>query len=310
MLLGRCFWFLRFLASACSSLPALFLSWRCFHVHHRYPAASMLTPAVSPARSVQISQPAQRSANGGNRGILIRTLLLITLLFCATQAQAGEPGATIKSTAWLIYLEPFYGTAIIDRIRGSQIGTGQLIDGVIDGQLREGRLDDGVAGLGLRIERRLGAWHAGVDLAWRYRTDWDLTSRTPSIQSITNIFSDVETRSATVLLGRHWWFGKRRLSIDAGIGLVRNRIETEYLEREVPGVRQQLRFEAKETPRDLAWNLTLSWHRQMGERWLMGARYRYSNLGDFSTGDFGARPAEFSARHRSHDVVVSFGRRF
>lgn len=221
-----------------------------------------------------------------------------------TNAQAHGDGG------WTIYLEPFYGIAIIDEIRSSGIGTGEILEGLLDGRLREGRLDDGVAGLGLRIERDLGNWHAGLNLTWRYRTDWDLTATTPSIQSITNVFSDIETRSATLLLGRHWWVGKHRLAIDGALGIVRNRIESEFLERAVPDVRPQRRFEAKETPRDLAWDFTLSWHRQFGTRWLLGTRYRYSNLGDLATGDFVDRPAELSARHRSHDIVVSLGRRF
>ena len=77
-------------------------------------------------------------------------------------------------------------------------------------RLREGRLDDGVAGLGLHIERDIRNWQIGLSLAWRYRTDWDLTARTPSIQSITNVFSDVETRSVLLQTGRHWWHGKHR----------------------------------------------------------------------------------------------------
>jgi len=238
----------------------------------------------------------------------IRRILFVLLLLTCAATTAGRVAAAEQE--WRIFIEPFYGTAIIDQIDGQGIGTGELIAGFVDGRLREGRLDDGVAGLGLRIEREYVRWHFGLALAWRYRTDWDLTATTPSISSITNVFSDVETRSATLEVGRHWWRGQNRLAFDVGAGLVRNRIESEYLEREVPGVRGQLRFEAKETPRDLAWNLTLSWHRPLNDRWQFGVRYRYSNLGDFSTGDFVERPAELSARHRSHDVILSFGRRF
>ncbi len=242
---------------------------------------------------------------------------LLLAFACASQVAIAEtqlePGSIESASVnrnWTVYLEPFYGTAIIDQIQGEGIGTGEIIIGLIDGRLREGRLDDGVAGVGLRFERDFAKWHLGLALAWRYRTDWDLTAPTPSIRTVTNVFSDVETRSVTVEVGRHWWRGKNRFAIDAGAGLVRNRIESEFLEREVPGVRGELRFEAKETPRDLAWNLTLSWHRQLNDRWQLGARYRYSNLGDLSTGDFELRDAELSARHRSHDVVLSFGRRF
>ena len=247
-------------------------------------------------------------------GKRLRRLPLCVLfsLFWGFGLLALDAGANprISDRHWVAHLEPLYGTAIIDRINGTGIGTGENIGGLIDGRLREGRLDDGVAGMGLRIEREGTKFHAGIALAWRYRTDWDLTAPTPSIQSITNIFSDVETRSVTLEAGRHWWRGQHRFAIDLGAGLVRNRIESEFLEREVPGVRGQRRFEAKRTPRDLTWNITLSWHRSVGERWLIGTRYRYADLGNFATGEFPGRDARLSARHRSHDVVVSFGRRF
>jgi|GEM_PF-1144185 len=260
----------------------------------------MLWVTQTPRRACPMSESFEPHSRCGALHILSAVLITMS---CIGNAHADE-------RPWAIYLEPFYGTAIIDQIRGEGIGTGELLEGRIDGALREGRLDDGVAGLGLRIERTFGHWHGGVNLAWRYRTDWDLTARTPSIQSITNVFSDVETRSVTLFAGRHWWRGKHRLGIDLGAGLVRNRIESEYLERPVPGVRPQRRFEAKETPRDLTLEASLNWHRPLGDNWLLGARYRYATLGDFSTGDFGARPAQLSARHRSHDVIVSIGRQF
>lgn len=248
----------------------------------------------------------------------LRSLLCLVVLLPANAVLAESPASlnapdrqqSADGAAWSAYIEPFYGTAIIDQIRGSGIGTGELISGRIDGSLREGRLDDGVAGLALRLERDIGDWNTGLNLTWRYRTDWDLTAITNSIQSITNIFSDVQTSNATLFVGRHWQRGKHRFAIDAGVGLVRNRIESEYLERAVPGVRGQLRFEAQTTHTDFAWDATLSWHRALNPRWRLGARYRFSSLGDFATGDFPGRPAQLSARHRSHDVLLSLGRRF
>lgn len=222
----------------------------------------------------------------------------------------GAASAQSPYSSWAIYIEPLYGTAIIDNIRSSGIGTGDLLLGVPDGSLREGRLDDGVAGLALRLERELGRWNTGLNLGWRYRTDWDLTARTFSIRAITNVFSNVQTSNATVFIGRHWHRGKHRFALDAGVGLVRNRIETEYLEREDPGVRRELRFEAQTTRTDFAWDTTLSWHRPLSANWLIGGRYRFAYLGTFKTGDFPDRPAQLSARHRSHDVLLSIGRRF
>lgn len=235
---------------------------------------------------------------------------MVMSAFMAEMAACHTTLAHAETKRWSASMEPFYGTAIIDKIRSEGIGTGETIDGIVDGNLREGRLDDGVAGLAIRIEREFSHWNTGLNLTWRYRTDWDLTSRTPSIQSITNIFSDVQTSNASIFVGRHWYRGKHRFAIDAGIGLVRNRIESEYLEREVPGVRGQLRFEAQTTRTEFAWDATLSWHRKLNPQWQIGARYRFASLGEFQTGEFTGRPAELSARHRSHDVLVSIGRRF
>ena len=239
-----------------------------------------------------------------------RPIYGLTILLAVWLSGSCLSAAADQPARWAFYLEPIYGTAIIDQIEGSGLGTGQFMEGVVDGRLREGRIDDGVAGLGLRIEREIKNWHLGLVFSWRYRTDWDLTAPTPSIQSVTNIFSDVETRNLHLQAGRHWWRGKNRWAIGAGAGLVRNRIESELLERAVPGVRPQLRFEAKRTPRDFSWNATLSWHRKLSQRWQIGARYQYSNLGDLATGEFAMRDAQATARHRSHDVVVSIGRNF
>jgi len=207
------------------------------------------------------------------------------------------------------YIAPFYGTAILDQITGTGVGTGQIIEGQIDGRLREGRIDDVVAGISAGIERPWGNYVLGVDVSFRYRTDWDLTAPTPSIQSITNIFSDVQATSAIVTIGRTWQRGANRITIGGGAGPVFSRVESEYLEREVPGVRGQLRFQAEAHRVDFSWAGFAKWSYALGQRWEIGLGYRYADLGTLRTNDFDLRPGQFSTKHTSHDLVLSFGRR-
>ena len=94
---------------------------------------------------------------------------------------------TRSKRRWRTYIAPFYGTAILDRIEGSGVGTGQIVEEQIDGRLKQGRIDDIVAGISAGIERSFGKYAIGLDASFRYRTDWDLAAPTPSLQTITNI---------------------------------------------------------------------------------------------------------------------------
>lgn len=207
------------------------------------------------------------------------------------------------------YIAPFYATAIFDRIRGSGVGTGQILEAQIDGRLREGRLDDVVAGISAGLEHRLGNYVIGIDASFRYRTDWDLTAPTPSIQSITNIFSNVQTTSSIVYIARTWQRGASRFSIGGGAGAAFSRVESEYIEREVPGIRPEQRFESQARNVDLSWAGFAKWNYPISRRWEIGLGYRYTDLGTLQTADFVFRPGEFATKHTSHDLILSFDRR-
>ena len=243
------------------------------------------------------------------------SIAIITLTLCLparaeiANAQPNQDSKPTRPERLRTYIAPFYGTAILDRIRGTGVGTGQIIEGQIDGRLREGRIDDVVAGISAGIERPWGNYVFGVDVSFRYRTDWDLTAPTPSIQSITNIFSDVQATSAMLTVGRTWQRGSSRITIGAGAGPVFSRVESEYLEREVPGVRGQLRFEAEAHRVDFSWAGFAKWSYPLSQHWEIGLGYRYSDLGTLRTNDFDLRPGQFSTKHISHDLVLSFGRR-
>ena len=121
------------------------------------------------------------------------------------------------------------GYATIDDItdKGS-IGTGLPVAGIIDGGIVEDDFTDYVYGVGFSIGRRIDYWALEAELIWRYRSDWDLTVPTPAIQTITNIFTNIETTTLLVNairrgpINQHWSW-----EAGAGIGIAHNILESE-----------------------------------------------------------------------------------
>lgn len=236
---------------------------------------------------------------------LIR-LATLWWLYCSASAWA-EPQTS--SARLRTYIAPFYATALFDRNEGAGVGTGQIVEGQLDGQIRDDRIDDVVAGISVGLERSWKNYVIGGDLSFRYRADWDLTAPTPSIQSVTNVFSNVQTTNAVLYAGRTWQFSGNRISLGGGVGVVLNRVDSEYIEREVPGIRAEQRFEAQAYLTEFSWIAFAKWSYPISQSWDIGLGYRYSDLGSVRTDDFVQRPGRFQARHTSHDLVLSFARR-
>ena len=81
-------------------------------------------------------------------------------------------------------------------------GSGELINGRVDGQPEDDSEDDVSAGIGFSIGRRVGAWSIALDYLYRYRTDWDIAAQAPSINTVTNVFTDVETNLLLMSVAR------------------------------------------------------------------------------------------------------------
>ena len=185
------------------------------------------------------------------------------------------------------------GRATIDRIdHEGTIGTGQLINGLIDGALEDTSITDTVAGIGVSASRDLGTWFVEGEVIWRYRTDWDIAAPTPSINTVTNVFSNVGTWSALVNAGRHGTLGNHwRWQAGAGVGVALNDVDSEYIERAVPGVSGKRIFKASRNEVEPAWNVFASVRRR--PRNCLGNR---SALPLHRSGRFARRPVPDAQR--------------
>ncbi|MEM7079413.1 MAG: outer membrane beta-barrel protein [Pseudomonadota bacterium] len=224
--------------------------------------------------------------------------LLCSGLFLASLHCAD---ASDSSTFWAI--KTSLGEATMDNSsHNNGIGTGALIAGEIDGQLEETTLTDYTAGVGLTLGQRFGNWQAEIDYLWRYRTDWDLVAPTPSIQTITNVFSNVETTSVMLNLARRgvlsqFWSWEAGL----GIGYVRNNVEASFIERATDTLPEfELKSDTKTS--DFGYNVFVGVTREVWRDWTLNVRARYIDLGDLEAGPFDGRAVNLNGEHSSLEM--------
>jgi opacity protein-like surface antigen len=238
------------------------------------------------------------------RLITTQTALAILVASFAVTAQASD--------AWYYALRTSLASSRIeDTSHGGTIGTGAPMGGDIDGEIRDPNSDDVTGGLGVAFGRRFGSWAVEADLHWRYRTDWDVSIASPSIQTITNVHTNVETTTAFVNWIRSGAFGNTwHWELGAGVGIVYNRLDGEYVEREVPGIRPEMTFDDDDTATEFGWGLLAGLSRPIGSGWRVSAQYRYGNYGEVEIGPFTGRTGSLSADYTAHELVISFEREF
>ncbi len=230
------------------------------------------------------------------------TLVVMTTLTNSAQADDGN--------GWRAALKVSLGEVVIDKMsHGGTIGTGTPIGPFIDGQLEDTRIDDYTAGIGASLSRPFGAWTLEGELVWRYRTDWDMVAPTPSLDTVVNMFGNVQTTSLLVNLTRTGRLTERwDWELGAGVGLVHNDIEADYVEREVPGVRAEFRVTDNPSKTDTSFNVLAGVRRQLNNGWQLNVRLRYVDLGDLEAGPFPDRAVRVSAEHTSTELQISFER--
>ena len=235
-------------------------------------------------------------------------LTLATVLFCMAPPSAFAQG----SDTWFAAAKASIGDASIDKItHNGTIGTGALIGGQIDGQLEDKTFDDYTAGLGFALGKRMGNWLVEAEYTYRYRTDWDVVARTHSIQTITNVFSNVETNTLMLnaarrgVINQHWSW-----ELGVGIGLVSNDIDADYIEREVPGIRGEMVFNDDSGETDFSYSLFGGVTRDLGGPWTLNLRYRYIDLGELEAGPFPSRAGRVEGEHTSQELQLSLERDF
>ena len=237
---------------------------------------------------------------------LIQTCSLACLLL-TTPAALAEDGRD----KWFAAIKTSIGDVQIDGISQRGIGTGTLINGQIDGQLEDNTFDDYTAGIGVSFGRRIGNWHVEAEYIYRYRTDWDLVAPTPSIQTITNVFNNVETNTLMVNLARRGVISQNwSWEVGAGVGLVQNDIKGDYIERAVPGITPEQVFKDSQSDTEFTYSVFGGVTRALGRHWTLNLRYRHIELGDLEIGPFPSRAATASGEHTAQELQFSFERTF
>lgn len=226
---------------------------------------------------------------------------LIVLVMYATPSWAEG------DVRWFSAVKTSIGSVTIDNItHRNSIGTGARIGNDVDGQLEDTKFDDSAAGIGLAVGRRIGYWNISAEYVWRYRTDWDVVVTTPSIQTITNVFTNIETNTLVLnvarrgLINQHWSW-----EVGAGMGFVNNKLESEYIERAVPGITAEQKFRNTSSDTEFSYNVFAGITRDLGGPWTLNVRYRYIDLGAVEAGPFPQRQAKIYGDHSSQELQFS-----
>ena len=231
------------------------------------------------------------------------------MFFSCSVFASNHEGAS--NHEWFAAVKLSLGEATVDGIsHGGTIGTGALINGEIDGQIEDEKIYDYTAGFGFAVGKRVGNWTYEAEYVNRYRTDWDVASTTPSIQTITNVFSDTKTQTLMLniirrgVISRDWSW-----ELGAGVGLIVNDIEASYIER-ATGLNPEMKFSDDSRETDFTYNVLAGVTRDLGGPWALNIRYRYIGLGELKTGPFPSRTARLSADHTSHEIQFALEREF
>ena len=191
----------------------------------------------------------------------------------------------------------------------NSIGTGEIINGRLDGRLKESAPNDYSAALSIAAGRRMGNWLMEGEYTYRYRTDWDVSASTDSIQTITNVFTNVESHALMFNLARRgvltqYWSWE----VGAGLGFIRHKLDGAYKERAVPGVRAAVRIDEDDTDSSFTYSAFAGVVRELRGAWSLNIRYRYLDMGEVEISGFGDRTARLSADLIGHEIQFSLER--
>ena len=236
----------------------------------------------------------------------MRLPLFLVVGLCAPLCQAELPAT------WYTAIKASIGEVRIDDVTDNNtIGTGMVINGLVDGALRDEELDDYTAGLGIAVGRRVGRWAIEGEWVYRYRTDFDNAALTPSIGTVTNVFANVQTHSLLLNVIRRGVLSERwSWELGAGLGAVYNDVDADFIERarQVGGADFKVSDSNRST--DVAFNVLAGVVHDLRGPWALNVRYRYITLGDLTAGPFPTRAAVIDGEHRAHELQFSFERDF
>jgi opacity protein-like surface antigen len=225
-------------------------------------------------------------------------LVLVTVAFAADAAEINWYTGIQTSVSRML---------MTDNTHGNSIGTGQTIGDVVDGAFTESKVHDWSNGLGATLGLEYGSWRVEAEGIWRYRSDWDLSAATPSIGTVTNVFTNFGTTTVMFNGMRHGHLGGNwNWEAGAGLGVVRKSLDAEYIERAQSRAQPDTIFEDDKTVHDLAWQVFAGVGWQFGEHWSLHTRYRYMDLGDLEAGPFPNRPVRVKGELAAHELTIGF----
>jgi len=237
-----------------------------------------------------------------------RILLCCSLTTALLAATASGETASSGTGQWFVGVTGSIADVTIENI-SANIGTGVVIGGERDGQIEDTEVDDYTAGFGFSVGHRIGYWQLATQYIYRYRTDWDVVAATPAIQTITNIFTNVETHTLLINAARrgsitqHWSW-----ELGAGIGYVHHRMDSEYIEREVPGVRGEQVFKDQRRNGGFSYNIFAGVTREIGRDWTLNLRTSYIDMAELKAGSYPERPVRLSADQSAVELQFSIER--
>ncbi len=231
--------------------------------------------------------------------------LLLGSLVCSPTALASDAASDAE---WYGAVKASISEDTIDSIGQRGIGTGAVIGGEVDGALADSEIDDYTAGIAIAVGRRTGYWNVELEYTYRYRTDFDIAASTPSINTITNVFSDVQTNSLMLNAARRgslsqFWSWE----VGAGIGLVSKDLDSDYIERATPTVAER-RFSDSSSETDFSYSVFAGVTRELSNPWTLNLRLRYIDLGELEAGPFPSRAATVSADQSAIEMQFSLER--
>ena len=212
---------------------------------------------------------------------------------------------------WHLGLELSGATTTFDDTpdRG-QFGTGAIIDGRVDGAFDFDDRRDTSASVGVSLNVLRSNWIIGGQLLWHFPVDWDVSAPTPSIQTVTNTFTNVERATLLLRIGR---FGQLRDRWQWQVALLAGasyqRLTTDYVERAVPGVRPEQFRTVENNGLEAAWGLELGTKRQLTERWQFGFFYRGLDTGALSVRATADQPATLDSSLFDHQLLLQLSYR-
>ncbi len=228
-------------------------------------------------------------------------------------ALAGAlPGQPLQAGEWLLGPTLAAGATRIGPTpdRG-QIGTGTLINGQLDGAIPDQAAWDSSAGAGLMLGWRRGAYTLSGEFNWHFRSDWDLSVPTPSLQTVTNVFTNIERSSWLGGIERRWPIAERwqlAMGVRAGVGT--NRFRTDYKERAVTVGGPAVIIKRSSRTGQFNWGVDLSVSRRVGKRWEYGLQYRYFDAGNMRIRPLPDRSIQFQTRLTEHLLRFTLRYRF